>query len=381
MTLEEQVQRMLTEAVAAEPEPAQAPLERVARRRRRRPLRAAVVAMALLLVAAVAVVGVRGLGDKPTPPATPSVPPGPPGWKLFENRTYNLQFRYPSDWVVSERGGFVIAPRSLSPSGSQPSTAGGPPGPFFVSVGLSIDYYQFVIQNGTQVTPGKLPGGRAYVRFTGTTATVHYISYEIDWGRSCLGPKDCGSHSLAAQLQATDPALLDRYGPIARRIVATLAPLHPTQPSTGDPTRPACRQDQWRPVFSSRSRLAFDRPRWVIGASIQYLQGPACHLRTSLRLTVERADGSPIAVPGTPSPTTVEADLPEDGGTAADVMRTATMRYWGWDNWCAQPLPQAQVRIAADTGAATTRPLPPRSLEDPRFPCRANAPWKVRPLP
>jgi hypothetical protein len=374
MTLEEQVRRMLGEAVAAEPQPARPPLDRVLRRRRRRPLRAAVVATALLLVAAVAVVGIRGLGDKPalpSTPSTPSVPPGPPGWKLFQNRAYNLQFHYPPDWVVSERGGFVVAPRSL----------GGQAGPFFLSVGLSLDYYQFVIQNGTEVTPGTLPGGRAFIRFDNTTPGARDVAYQIDWGRSCLGPQECGSHTIVANIRATDPALLDRYGPIARRIVATLTPLHPTQPSTGDPTRPACRQDQWRPVFSSRSRLAFDRPRWVVGASIQYLHGPACHLRTSLRLTVERADGRPVAVPGTPSPLTVEADLPEDGGTAADVMRTGTMRFWGWDNWCAQPVPQARVRITADTGASATRPLPPRSLENPAFPCRPDAPWKVRPLP
>ena len=151
MTLEEQVRRMLGEAVAAEPQPVRPPLDRVLRRRRRRPVRAAVVATALLLVAAVAVVGIRGLGDKPALPAipsTPSVPPGPPGWKLFQNRTYNLQFHYPPDWVVSERGGFVVAPRS----------PGGQAGPFFLSVGLSLDYYQFVIQNGTEVTPGTLPG-------------------------------------------------------------------------------------------------------------------------------------------------------------------------------------------------------------------------------
>jgi len=377
MTTEKLVRRMLTEAVAAEPEPAHAPFERVVRRRRRRSLRAAVVATALLLTAAVAVAGVHGLGTKPTLPAAPSVPPG---WKLFQNPTYNLQFRYPPDWVVSGRGGFVIAPRKLSPTGSGPSTIAAP-GPLFISLGLSTDYYQFVIQNGTQVTPGRLAGGRAFIRFTDTDSGAHVIDYEIDWGRSCLGRQDCGSHSVAAQIQATDPALLDRYGPTAQRIIGTLAPMHPTQASTGDPARPACRQDQWRPVFASRSRVAFDRPRWVIGASIQYLHGPACHLRTDLRLTVERSDGTAVAVPGTPSPLALEADLPEDGGTAGDIMRTATMRYWGWDNWCAQPLPQARVRITANGGVSTTRPLPPRSIQDPRFPCRPNAPWRILPLP
>ena len=136
MTTEELVRRMLTEAVAADPEPARTPFEQVLRRRRRRPLRAAVVATALLLTAAVAVAGVRGLGTKPTMPAAPAVPTG---WKLFQNRAYNLQFRYPPDWVVGGRGGFVIAPRKLSPTGSRPSTIAAP-GPLFISLGLSSDY-------------------------------------------------------------------------------------------------------------------------------------------------------------------------------------------------------------------------------------------------
>jgi hypothetical protein len=374
MTTEELVRRMLTEAVAAEPEPAHAPFEQVVRRRRQRSPRVAVVATALLLTAAVAVAGIRGLGAKPTLPAAP------PGWKLFQSPAYNLQFRYPPDWVVSGRGGFTIAPHKLSPTGSRPPTIAAP-GPMFISLGLSPDYYQFVIQNGTQVTPGKLAGGRSFIRWTATVSGTHIIDYEIDWGRFCLGRQNCGSHSVSAQIQATDRALLDRYGPIAQRIIDTLAPMRPTQASTGDPARPACRRDQWRPVFASRSRVAFDRPRWVIGASIQYLHGPACHLQTNLRLTVERSDGTRVAVAGTPSPLTLEADLPEDGGTAGDIMRTATMRYWGWDNWCAQPLPQARVRITANGGVSTTRPLPPHSIQDLRFPCRPNAPWKILPLP
>ncbi len=382
MTIEERVRRMLTEAVTVEPAPSGAPFEQAVRRRRRRPLRAAVVAMALLLTATVVVAGVRALGTKPTLPVAPPVAPAvPPDWKTFQNRTYNVQFRYPPDWVVEQQGGFVIVPRELSPNSSKPSNVG-PSGPFAITVGFSTDYYLFVIQNGTQVTPGSLLGGRAFIRWTDVVSGARFINYNIDWGRYCLGVGPyCGSHSVRAAIQATSRALLDRYGPVAERIVGTFAPMRPTQASTGDPTRPACRQDQWRPVFASRSKLAFDRPRWVIGGDIQYLQGPACHLRATLRLTVERADGTAVAVPGTPSALTVEADLPEDGGAAGDVMRTATMRLWGWDNWCKQPLPQARVRVTTDSDASTTRPLPPRSIQDPRFPCQPNAPWKIVPLP
>jgi hypothetical protein len=100
-----------------------------------------------------------------------------------------------------------------------------------------------------------------------------------------------------------------------------------------------------------------------------------------LRLTVERADGTPLTVPGTPSPFAVEADLPEGAGTGGDFLRTATMWFWRWDNWCRQPLPGVRVRVTADGGASTTRALPPPSTQDRRFPCRPGAPWRITPLP
>jgi hypothetical protein len=381
MTIEERVRRMLTEAVAAEPAPAGAPFERAVRRHRRRPLRIAVVAVALLLTAAVVVAGISTTSPKPAPPVAPVVPSN---WKTFQSQPYNLQFRYPPDWVVRQEGGFVVVPRALGAKGAKPAT-GGPSGSFAVVVGLSTDYYLFVVQNGAQVAPGRLPGGRAFIRWSAAAPGglgIEYATYTIDWGRYCFGAgRYCGSHSVHAGLQASSRALFDRYRAVAERIVGTLAPVRPTLASTGDPNRPACRPDQWRPVFAARSRLAFDRPRWVIGANVQYLQGPACHLRTSMRLTVERADGTAVAVPGTPSALTVEADLPEDGGTVGDVMRTATMRFWGWDNWCGQPLPQARVRVTTDIGTSTTRPLPPRSIENPRHPCKSNAPWQIVALP
>jgi hypothetical protein len=57
------------------------------------------------------------------------------------------------------------------------------------------------------------------------------------------------------------------------------------------------------------------------------------------------------------------------------------MRYWGWDNWCARALPQGRLRITANGGVSTTRPIPPGSIQDPRFPCQPSAPWKILPLP
>jgi hypothetical protein len=380
MTMEERVRRMLAEAVAAEPAPSGAPFERVVRRGRRRPLRIAATATALLLAAAVAVTGVRALGSKPALPAAPPAGPAvPPSWKTFQSAPYNLTFRYPPDWVVQGHGGFVIAPRRYaSPDRSNPTV-----GPFGIGVGLGGQYYLFVVQNGARVTQGRLPDGRAFIRSTLAQAGLHGVVYMIDWGQFCLAPRnDCGAMSMTASIQATSKALLDRYGQVAEQIVRTFRPARPTAPSTGDPTRPACRTEQWRPVLSSENKVTLDGPAgWVIAGDVRYLQGPPCHLRTTLRLTVEHADGSPLAVPGTPSPFTVEADLPENGHVAGDVPRYATMWFWVWDNWCRQPLPDARVRVTADSGASTIRRLPPRSIQNPRFPCRPNAPWKVAPLP
>jgi hypothetical protein len=380
MTIEEQVRRMLAEAVAVQPTPPGAPFEGTVRRhRRRRRVVAAAAVTALLLAAVVAVAGIGARGTRPTlVPAAPTVPAVPPGWKTFENRVYNLRFAYPPDWVVGQDG-LVAVPRDLAgPGGPKPSTAG----PFAVTLALSTDHYRFVIQNGTQVTPGRLAGGRAFIRWSGVSSGVRSTTYNIDWGRYCIGRGGpyCGSHAVIAAIQAANPALLRRYGPTAERIIGTLAPIRPTQASTGDPTRPACRPDQWRPVLAAPTKFAFDRPRWVIGGDVEYLGGPACHLQARLRLTVERADGTAVAVPGTPSELTLAADLPEDGGRSRQIMRTATMWFWGWDNWCRQPLSQARVRVTADGGASTTRPLPPRSAQDPHIPCRPNAPWTIAPL-
>ena len=381
MTFEEQVRRMFAEAVAVQPAPSVAPFEGTVRRQRRRRLRvAAAIATALLLAAAVAVAGIGELGSRPAlPPVAPAVPAVPAGWKTFQSSAYNLRFAYPPDWVVGEQGGFVVVPRGLAgPGGAKPS----PAEPFTLALALSTDHYLFVIQNGAQVTPGRLAGGRAFIRWSEVSSGVRATNYNIDWGRDCIGgARYCGSHSITAAFQAANRALLDRYGPTAERIIGTLAPIRPTLASTGDPARPACRPDQWRPVFASRSKSALDRPRWVIAGDVEYLQGPACHLQLTLRLTVERADGTAIAVPGTPSQLTVTADLPEDGGSSRQFMRTATMWFWGWDNWCRQPLPQARVRVTADGGASTTRPLPSRLIQDPHAPCRACAPWTIAPLP
>ena len=377
MTIEERVRRMLVEAVASEPAPSGAPFERAVRRRRRRPLRAVAVAAALLLAVAVVLTGVRVLGTKPAP--LPTVTPAVPSdWKTYQNDFYNLKLRYPPDWVVQTQGGVAIIPRRFAGPGI---TAAGSR-PFIIGVALSAEYYLFVVQNGAQVTRGTQLDGRASIRFSSVQGRIHIVQYEIDMGRFCLsGNRDCGAKSATAAVEATSQATLDRYGKVAEQIVRTFQPLRPTTPSAGNPARPACRPEQWRPAFSSQSKTADEPPGGlVIAGDIRYLRGPACHLRTTVRLTVEQADGTPVTVPGTPSPFTVQTDLPEDN-ISSDLPRGASMWFWAWDNWCRQPLASAHLRVTADNGASTTRPLPPRSIQDRHFPCRPNAPWRVVPLP
>lgn len=372
MTIEERVRRMLAEAVATEPAPSGAPFDRALRRRRWRLVRAVVVAAALLLVVAMVVTGVRFLGTRPAP--VPTGPVTPPGWKTFQNDFYNLQFHYPPEWVVQGRGGFTIVPRQFAAAGSS--------GPFSIYVGLGPQYYLFVVQNGTRVTRGSLPDGRAFIRYSGPQGAARTVVYDIDWGQFCFPRDECGAKSIAAGVRAAGQALLDRYGQVAEQIVRTFRPARPTAASTGDRHRPACRPDQWRPVFSSKNAVTLDGPGgWVMSGDIRFQRGPACHLRATLRLTVERPDGTPVPVPGTPSPFTVEADLPENGGVVGDVPRGATMWFWEWDNWCKPAQGIGRVRVTTDSGASTTRSLPPRAIQDPRFPCQPNAPWKVVPLP
>jgi hypothetical protein len=372
MTIEERVRQMLAEAVATEPAPSGAPFERAMRRRRQRPLRVAAVAMALVLCAAVGLVGVRALVTRPEP--LPSVPPAvPTDWKAFQSDGLNLKFRYPPDWVVQSRGSITVVP---------PRPAGSATPPVTISVSLSPEYYLFIVKNGTRVVRGTAPSGRALIRIADAQGATRTAQSMVDLGDFCLGNGQlCGAKTGTVSLSAPSQAVLDRYEQVAEQIAGTLEPARASAPSRGDPARPACRPDQWRPEFASEMESAADSPGGlVIWGDLRYLQGPACHLRTTLHLTVERADGTPIAVPGEPASFTVEADLPE-GSVETDLPRGATLWFFEWDNWCRQPLPGARVRVTADGGGSATRELPPRSIQRRDFPCRPGAPWNIRALP
>jgi hypothetical protein len=373
MTIEERVRQMLAEAVATEPAPGGAPYERAMRRRRQRPLRVAAVAMVLLLCAAVGLVGVRALVTGPAP--LPSVPPAvPSNWKSFQSDGLNLKFRYPPDWVVQSKGNITIVPPRPAGSGAPPVTIG---------VGLGLEHYLFIESNGARVARGTAPSGRALIRFTDTLGATRIAETMVDLGNFCLGngQQECGAKTGTVSLTAPSQAVLDRYERVAEQIAGTLEPARASAPSTGDPARPACRPDQWRPEFASELKSAANSPGGlVIWGDLRYLQGPACHLRTTVHLTVERADSTPIAVPGAPASFTVEADLPE-GSVRTDLPRGATLWFFEWDNWCRQALPGARVRVTADGGGSATRELPPRSIQSHDFPCRPGAPWSLRALP
>jgi hypothetical protein len=376
MSIDDRVRRVLNAAVATEPPPERSPFEEVTRRRRRRPLVAATVALALLLVAAVAFTGIRVREELPVGP-TPTIVPR--DWKQFRDPKANLTFRYPPDWVVRSdlvsAATLVVVPAEYRDRRVTQSRQL----PFVVGIGGVLDRY-YRIGAVEQPSTGRLPNGRAYTEWTSVVDGRRLDEYSIDMGRVCTSQRGCRASSAAATFAADTTALMDRYRRVATTIVGTLAPLSATKPSAGDPTRPPCRPDRWGLVPSPD--WSFQGRSWAIEGQVRYpADGPACHLRVTLRVTVQRPDGTPLAVPGTPAPITIEGDLPEDSATITNVTTPLTWR-WAWQNWCRQPLGQTRVRIAAvGTGKSATELAP---LREPYANCQGisrNAPWRISPWP
>ena len=363
MTIEEQVRRMLAEAVAAQPAPSGAPFEETVRRHRRRRRRvAAAIVTALLLAAAVAVAGIGALGTRPT--LVPAAPAVPPGWKSFQNGVYNLRFAYPPDWVVGQEGGLVVVPRELAgPGGSKLSTAG----PLAVTVGLSPDHYRFVIQNGAHVTPGRLASGRAFIRWSNLSPGVRSSNYTIDWGRYCTsggGRRRCGPHRVTVSFWSSSRSAWNRYRAVADTIVGSVTQLRPTRPSVGDRSRPACRPDQWRLIWPQEHAFGNHQQRFVHQGGVRYRKGPPCHLRLTLRLALLDGAGRRLPVAGNPATTTIEGDLPEDQMQwlqGSWVIDGPFMWRFSWEEWCNQGLPAATLRVTAEGGATLTSPGPQHS--------------------
>ena len=389
MSIEDRLRGVFAEVVATEPPPERSPFEQIARRRRRRPLIAATAALALLLVAAVAFTGIRVLEERPVKPTSTIVPPD---WKEYRDQEANLSFRYPPDWVVrtdlASAAHLVIVPAEFRDRRVTKSTDL----PFVVGVsgvvgGGGDGYYR--IAAGEQAATGRLPNGRAYTEWTSVVNGRRYHDYSIDVGRVCTSgssPPKCTAHSIQATLAADTTSLMDRYRQVAMAIVGTLAPLSATTPSAGDRTRPPCRPNQW--ALAPAQIWAVQGRSWTIDGQIRYpADGPACHLRVTMRVTVQRPDRTPMAVPGTPAPITIEGDLPEDRdpnddpNSYADVTTPLTWR-WAWQNWCKQPLGQTRVRIeAVGTGKSATMQAPPRGDYVNCQGLGRDAPWRISPWP
>jgi hypothetical protein len=383
MTIEDQVRRVLEHAVAGEPAPRTAPLAAVRRRRRRRPVLAGAVAVVLVLAAVIGQAAVRS-SHRPLPSTDPTA-----GWKVFTDTTGNLRFRYPPDWVVRERqpGWWRIGP---------PDQAAGvlkdfPP----FAVGLRAPATGYYLgPTGVNLTRGRLAGGQAYVVVeevvdpspppSGSATTraparlVRYREYSIDWGRDCAGstrPR-CGARTVRAGVMAADAALWDRYRAVGDTIVGTIAPITPPAPSSGDRSRPACRPDQWRLFHPGGWSYGDLAQRYVLEGGFKFLGGPPCHLALSLRLDVEKPAGRLLPLPGNPSRTTVEGDLPEDqdpSTASSTVYQSSPLTWiWAWQEWCNEGLPQASLRITAETGATITVPGPPKANppEEPETGCK-----------
>ena len=375
MSIEDRVRRVLLDAVATEPPPAGAPFEQALRRRRRRPLVAATVALTLLLVAAVAVTEVRARDTRPVAP-TPSTVSG--AWKEFRDAGSNLSFRYPPGWVVRVRPGrprFLVVPQEFADRSLENQL------PFVVAFDMGLGQYHAAPTE--HPSTGRLPSGRAYTKGAEQIGTRLLAYHYIDAGRFCStdGPvRGCGAHRIEATIAAGSKALRDRYLPVATSIVGAAAPATATKPFSGDRTRPPCRPDQWGLLLEDI--WFFHGRSWVIQGGVRYpADGPPCHLRVTLRVGVERPDGTPMAVPGTPAPITVEGDLPDDRMPGASgYVETSLAWHWTWQNWCRQPLGQTRIRVTA-AGKSVTKLAP---LQENYTNCQGvgrTAPWRIIPWP
>jgi hypothetical protein len=355
MSIEDRVRRVLAEAVAGEPPLRGAPLDHALRRRRRRPLLAGAVAMALVLAAVVALAVVRSPGERPLPSTVSTR-----GWKTWTDVAGNLRFRYPPDWrvkVYQSRQGpdwlTVVPPGIADPDM--------PPAAFEVSWRAGRTFWIGENWAGGTTSLGRLPNGRPYLRAVSQLhSDHHFASWSIDWGRPCLtGASRCVPHSVGFAIRAANGRLWDRYRAVAETIPTTVEQLRPTAPTVGDLRLPACRTDQWRLVWMEEWGAVDGYQGTVLQGGVRYRQGPRCHLRLTLRLTLEDGGGRPLPVKGNPATTTVEGDLPVDGLqrlSGSWVVDGAMMWRFMWHEWCNRGLPKAALRVTADGGASLTVP-------------------------
>jgi len=389
MTIEERVRRVLAAAVADEPSLRGAPLEH-ATRRRRRPVMAGAVALALVLVAVVALAAVR-TREHPLPSTISTT-----GWTTWTDTAGNRRFRHPPDWVVRPKGDGLV--RVAPPEHAAGATADLPP--FAVGIRAVARGYYIGEVMGVNLTRGRLQSGQPYVVYEEDPASLvpppevpatsrslaelpRRRVYTIDWGRSCRpadGQRSCSPDLVMTGIMAASAPLWDRYRAVAETIVGTIEPVRPVAPSSGDRGRPACTSDQWRLFHPGGMLLGDLAQRYVLVGGVAFRGGPPCHLRLTLRLEVVGLDGRRLPLPGNPSTTTVEGDLPEDRHTEASPLNWS----WGWQEWCNRDLPEGRMRVSAGGGATITVPGPPSPSTpgEPDTGCRDRGrPSTVAPFP
>jgi hypothetical protein len=119
------------------------------------------------------------------------------------------------------------------------------------------------------------------------------------------------------------------------------------------------RADQWRLVGTREYAMRNTAQGMIVQGGVRYLRGARCHLRLTLRLAVEGEGGRPLPVRGNPATTTVEGDLPVDAikreGGSWNTDGALIWRF-AWDEWCNRGLPQATLRVTADSGARLAVP-------------------------
>jgi len=365
MTIEDRVRQLMATAVAEEPPPRGAPLEVALRRRRRRPALVGAVAFALVLAVVVGLVAVRDR-QRQLPATAPTQ-----GWKTYTVDADNYRFRYPPDWRVEAVNQGLRLPKLLRLV--PPDQAGLAERQRTVLVNLAAGDGYWVGEDWFgPISQGRLPGGQAYLRtenpmvFAGDQQSPSSPAtgnggwsgrWTVDWGRPCLtdAPR-CASRNLRVSLAVVDRGLWQRYAPTVELLVRTLEQPRPTAPSTGDRGLPACRPDQWRLIWPGEYGGTSGAQAIAVQGGVQYLHGPRCHLRLTVRLALRDGGGRLLGVDGNPASMPLEGDLPIDGlrrqGGQWAVGLTPMWRFI-WDEWCNRGLPEATLQVTADRAAVT----------------------------
>jgi hypothetical protein len=374
MTIEDRVRQLLADAVANEPPPRGTPLDHALGRRRPRPVLAGAVAVLVVLALVVAVAAVRGT-DRPAtgPTATTTVPAttiSTTGWLTYLDRDNNLRLRYPPGWK--------LRPGPLGDELVPPEYAGSRPGraKYAVTIAAFPGFYP-AGYDWQEATRGRLPGGQAYLHMLGypdlapgedppaapaSAPGRRYAVYMVDWGRFCsTKPKPfCGAHALRVAVYDANARAFDRYRAQLDTIVQSARHLRPAPSSTDDANRPACRPEQWRLDRSQGLSGSVDDQQIAVSGTVRYRAGPACALRLTLQVRVER-DGRLLPVTGNPSTATVQGLLPEDDQRRLNrlgVHSTPLMWQFTVDEWCNRDLADATLRVTTEGGREVEAALP-----------------------